>query len=77
MNFHHTVHSQARQRQRSITQAQVEDAVLTGQRKMLTSQRGEHGRILRKHWKHIDGRKLLVIAETKGENCYVMTEYYE
>jgi hypothetical protein len=77
MIFHHTVHSQARQRLRSITQKQVEDVVLTGQRKMLTTQRGEHGGILRKHWKIVNGRKLLVIVEAKGENCYVLTEYYE
>lgn len=77
MNFHHTVHSRMRQRQRSITQEQVEEVVLTGQRKMLTTQRGEHSGILRKHWKIVDGRKLLVIAETKGDDCYVLTEYYE
>ena len=77
MTFHHTAHSQARQRLRSITQEQMEDVVLTGQRKMLTTQRGEHGGILRKHWKIVEDRKLLVIAETKGENCYILTEYHE
>lgn len=77
MNFHHTVHSRARQQLRSISQEQVEDVVLTGQKKMLTTQRGEHGGILRKHWMAVDGRKLLVIAETKGEDCYILTEYYE
>jgi hypothetical protein len=39
--------------------------------------KGIHGGIIRKYYKIVGGRKLVVVCEVKSDTCYVMTNYYE
>jgi hypothetical protein len=76
LTFHVTRHCALRLAERSVLLENVKDVVkYADEEKRL--QRGGNGGILRRFEKTVEGRKLVVIAEIKNNDCWLATAYYE
>jgi hypothetical protein len=62
--------------ERSIVDAEVEEVVKTGA-VIHTNQRGVHGGLKRLYKKFVAGRVVVVVAEIRQKDCWVITTYAE
>lgn len=74
--FHPTRHSMYRTSERSIADAEVEEVVRTGA-VIHTNQRGVHGGLKRLYRKFVLSRVVVVVAEIRKKDCWVITAYAE
>ena len=74
--LHFGLHVLERQTQRGVTREDVEEAVRCGTERTLPG-RGNRGGVFRSFLKRIGARKIIVIAELIGNECYLITTYEE
>lgn len=75
-NLHFGQHVLERQAERNIPLPLLEDTVRTGTELPLSG-RGNRGGVFRRYEKRIGSRKIVVIAELVGNQCYLITTYEE
>jgi dihydroorotate dehydrogenase len=75
-NFEVSSHAELRIRERGIDLIHVKNAILQPTKKR-QQYKGEHGGIVWKMSKTIDGKNLAVVAELYKENCYIVSAFYE
>jgi hypothetical protein len=74
--IHHGRHLLQRQAERDIALALVDEVVRTGSERPLPG-RGNRGGVFRRYEKWHAQRKIVVIAELVGHECYLLTTYEE
>ena len=74
--FHDTTHADRRRTERALTIEQLKSVVLNHDRKT-QHRRGEHGGFVYEFTKRIQGRNLVVIAELKKHECWLITGWRE
>ena len=76
--FHDTVHIEKRARERGFT---VEQAMLTinepGSVLKTPPRRGNHGGFIWLFFRAFESRILVVVAEVKSNECWIITGYWE
>ena len=74
--FHPTYHSNLRMIERQLSFENMKNVVQYPD-KVQDLNTGKHGGKLRKYFKKVENRTLVVIAETKRRECWIATGYYE
>lgn len=76
--FHDTSHVEARARQRGFTLEQAKLAVDDPSHILKTPpRRGNHGGMLWLFFRGFDGKTLIVVAEIKLNECWIVTGYWD
>jgi len=76
VRFHNTRHEVLRTVERCLSWENIKNIVSYPDSEEYLQQ-GKHGGKLKRFRKTVDGKTLLVIAEVKGEECWVVTAVYE
>ena len=76
MKFHVTQHQALRLAERELSLEEVKNVVKYPDRREILN-RGNHGGNLKKIWKTVNDKTLVVVAEIKREECWLATAYYE
>ena len=76
MRFHVTRHGALRVTERSLSLEEMKN-VVNYSKQVTVLNHGRNGGKLKRFEKTADGRKLVVIAEVKGTDCWLATGYYE
>lgn len=74
--FYDTTHAALRRRERQLSDAEMKDTVCQHQHR-LQHRRGEHGGFVYEFHRRVSGKKLVVIAEVKKHECWLITGYYD
>jgi hypothetical protein len=74
--FHDTTHAGTRRQERQLSVEQMKDTVCQHERR-IQHRRGEHGGFVCEFRRRLTGRMLVVIAEIKKHECWLITGYYE
>lgn len=76
--FHDTVHVEKRARERGFT---VEEAKLTigkpGSILKTPPRKGNHGGLIQLFFRRFNSRILVIVAEVKEHECWIITGYWE
>jgi hypothetical protein len=75
-NFNCSTHAMLRIAERGLSLDAMKDVIKYHDSKQL-QYRGEHGGMVFRFAKTVDGRKLTVVAETKKQECWILTGFYE
>jgi hypothetical protein len=75
LKFHLTQHFRLRMEQRGVRLEHAKNVVKYAQHTKPLG-RGTHGGIRRKYSKTDSGRTIVVVAETKANDCWLVTAYY-
>ena len=76
MKFHLTRHQALRLAERQLSLEDVKNVVKYSDSEQILN-RGNHGGNLKKLWKTVNEKTLVVVAEIKREECWLATAYYE
>jgi hypothetical protein len=74
--FHDTTHAGTRRRERQLSVEQMKDTVCQHERR-IQHRRGEHGGFVYEFRQRVVGKTLVVVAEIKKHECWLITGYYE
>jgi hypothetical protein len=74
--FHDTTHAGVRRRERQLPLAEMQGVVRQHQRR-IQHQRGEHGGFVYESHQRLAAKRLVVIAELKKQECWLITGYHE
>lgn len=74
--FHDTTHAGTRRQERQLSFEQMKNTVCQHQRR-IQHQRGEHGGFVYEFHQRAAGKTLVVIAELKRQECWLITGYHE
>jgi hypothetical protein len=75
-SFDFSTHAKRRIAERRLSPEQMKDVVKYPDHKQ-SQYRGEHGGVVYRFAKTLGGRRLTVVAETKKEQCWILTGFYE
>jgi len=76
LRFHTTRHSAIRASERNLSFEDLKNVVNYPESKQRQGS-GAHGGQLTLFRKPVDGRTLVAVAEIKGNDCWIVTGYYE
>jgi hypothetical protein len=76
MNYFVTPHMLRRIRERRLNLDNVK-AVIRSPNRVKDQGRGKHGGIKRKYWKTAGDHTMVVVAEIKGNDCWLITGFYD
>jgi hypothetical protein len=76
MRFHTTRHSAVRASERNLSFEDLKNVVNYSDSKQRQG-KGAHGGQLTRFRKSVDGKTLVAVAEIKGNECWIVTGYYE
>ena len=76
MIFYDTAHAGLRRRERQLSDVEMKGTVCRHERR-IQHRRGEHGGFVYEFHRHVRGKKLVVIAEVKMHECWLITGYYD
>jgi hypothetical protein len=74
--FHDTTHAGTRRQERQLSVEQMKGAVCQHERRV-QHRRGEHGGFVYEFRQRVVERTLVVVAEIKKHECWLITGYYE
>lgn len=74
--FHTTRHAELRIEQRGLSLEALRNLVNSSDRREDMG-RGQHGGIVYRFEKTVDGQTLICVAECKKAECWIITGYYE
>ena len=73
--FHDSTHARIRREERIISIEAMKDVVKYPQTKR-QQYRGEHGGFVYRFGKAVNGRTLVVVAEIKAQECWLISAFY-
>jgi hypothetical protein len=74
--FHDTTHAGTRRQERQLSVEQMKDTIGRHERR-IQHRRGEHGGFVYEFHQRVAGTTLVVVAEIKKHECWLITGYYE
>ena len=74
--FHDTTHAGTRRQERQLSVELMKDTICQHERR-IQHRRGEHGGFVYEFRQRVSGKKLVVIAEVKRNQCWLITGYYD
>lgn len=73
--FHTTKHEALRVSERDLSTENMKNVVRYPDSEQLL-RRGNHGGMVKKFRKTVDGKTLVVVAEIKGKDCWLLTGFF-
>jgi hypothetical protein len=73
--FHHTKHQTLRISERELSSENLKNVVRYPDLEQFL-RRGVHGGTVRKFRKTVDGKTLVVVAEIRGKDCWLLTGFF-
>jgi hypothetical protein len=74
--FHDTTHAGTRRQERQLSVELMKDTICQHERR-IQHRRGEHGGFVYEFRRRVAGKTLVVVAEIKKHECWLITGYYE
>lgn len=74
--FHYTLHATQRSRERALSFELLRNVVLYNETRQM-QYRGVHGGVVWRFTKTVQGRNVIVVAEIKKAECWIISGYEE